>query len=404
MQKRKQSRLLSRILGYGLGLGVVVLIALGFVPKPVPVVEGRVERRTLEVTVDEPGRTHIRGKYVVSAPAAGQLTRITLVAGDRVPSGGQLAELLPLTPQLLDSRTRAETTARVGVAQANVARTRAAIQRAQSAVAFARDQAERARKLHAASGTSKQALEQAEYDERSAQEELANAQLGARVAESELVAARAALASMTGATGAPVTKLSLTAPVAGPVLQVFQESEGVVQPGTPLLEIGDPATLEIVVDVLSMDAVRIEPGAPARIERWGGAQPLNARVRAKRPSAFTTRSALGVEEQRVPVLLDLVDPREQWQALGDNYRVEARIRVAHLVQALVVPANALFRDGDGFGAFVVRAQRATKVKVQIGARTPDWAEVKSGVAEGDVVVLYPSDQVGDGVKVVAQSG
>jgi HlyD family secretion protein len=405
MHKRKQSRLWSRIFGYGLGLGMVTLIALGFVPKPVPVVEGRVERRTLEVTVDEPGRTHIRGKYVVSAPAAGQLMRITLTAGDRVTNGALLAELLPLTPQLLDSRTRAETSARVGVAQANVARTRASIQRARSAVAFAHDQAERARKLHAASGTSKQALEQAEYNERAAQEELANTELGERVAQSELVAARAALASISGASGGqPATKLSLIAPTAGPVLQVFQESEGVVQAGTPLLEIGDPSTLEIVVDVLSMDAVRIEPGAPARIERWGGEQPLNARVRAKRPSAFTTRSALGVEEQRVPVVLDLVDPRERWQALGDNYRVEARIRVSYLEQALVVPANALFRDGDGFGTFVVRAQRATKVKVQIGARTPDWAEVKSGLAAGDTVVLYPSDQVGDGVKVIAQSG
>jgi HlyD family secretion protein len=198
--------------------------------------------------------------------------------------------------------------------------------------------------------------------------------------------------------------LRLTAPVAGPVLKVFQESEGAVQPGTPLLEIGDPKTLEIVVDVLSMDAVRIEPGAPARIERWGGAHVLNARVRTKQPSAFTTRSALGVEEQRVPVVLDLVDPPERWQALGDGYRVEARIQVDHRDSAVVIPASALFRDGDGFSTFLVRGQLAKKVKVEIGARTPDWAEVKSGLAPGDVVVLYPSDQVADGVKVVAGSG
>jgi HlyD family secretion protein len=401
MEKRKKSRLVGRIVS-GVALsGVVVLIGLGFVPKPVPVVLGKVARRTLEVTVDEPGRTRIRSKYVISAPSAGQLSRITLQAGDLVEANQLVAELLPVAPQLLDSRTRAETSARVGVAQANLARSNAMIQRAQTTLGFARDQASRMRKLHAASGTSQQALEQAEYDERSAQEELANAQLGERVAASELGAARAALASMTPGTR-DAGKLSLSTPVGGPVLRIFQESESVVQPGAPLLEIGDPGTLEIVVDVLSMDAVRIERGAVAHIERWGGELPLAARVRSKQPAAFTTRSALGVEEQRVPVLLDLVEPRERWQALGDGYRVEARIRVTHLPDALVVPANALFRDDGGFSAFVVREQRAKKLKVELGARTPDWVEVKAGLTQGDVVVLYPSDQVVNGAKVVDQ--
>jgi HlyD family secretion protein len=400
MEKRKKSRLLGRIVSGAAVLGLAVLIGLGFVPKPVPVVLGKVARRTLEVTVDEPGRTRIRSKYVISAPSAGQLSRIRLSAGDLVESNQVVAELLPLSPQLLDSRTRAEASARVGVAQANLARTEAVIQRAQTALAFARDQASRTRKLHAASGTSQQALEQAEYNERSAQEELANAQLGQRVASSELTAARAVLASMTGSQQGG--KVTISAPVGGPVLRVFQESEGVVQPGAPLLEIGDPSTLEIVVDVLSMDAVRIERGAEVHIERWGGDQPLNARVRSKQPAAFTTRSALGVEEQRVPVLLDLVDAQERWRALGDGYRVEARIRVAHLPNVLVVPANALFRDDGGFSAFVVRAGHAKKLKVELGARTPDWVEVKAGLSQGDVVVLYPSDQVIDGVKVADQ--
>jgi HlyD family secretion protein len=194
-------------------------------------------------------------------------------------------------------------------------------------------------------------------------------------------------------------KLSLTAPVAGPVLRVFQESAGVVQAGSPLLEIGDPTTMEITVDVLSMDAVRIERGAEAQIERWGGEHALKARVREKQPAAFTTRSALGVEEQRVPVLLDLVDPRDQWKALGDGYRVEARIRVAYIKDAIVTPTSALFRENGGYSAFVVKAGKAKKTSVEIGARTPDWAEVKSGLSVGDVLVLYPSDTVVDGVKV-----
>jgi HlyD family secretion protein len=402
MQKRNKSRIVGRIVSGGLGIGVLLLIGLGFVPKPVPVVEGKVERRTLSVTVDEPGRTRIRGKYVISAPSMGQLSRIRLQAGDMVGENQVVAELLPVAPQLLDSRTRAEAAARVSIAQANLARTQAVIQRAQTASSFARDQAVRTRKLHAQSGTSQQSLEQADYNERSAQEELANAQLGERVARGELEAARAALASMSGSREA--LKLSLSAPVAGPVLRVFQESEGVVQPGTPLLEIGDPATLEIVVDVLSMDAVRVERGAEVSIERWGGDQPLRGRVRSKQPAAFTTRSALGVEEQRVPVVIDFVDARERWQALGDGYRVEARIRVAHLPDTLVIPANALFRDEGGFSAFAVQAGHAKKRKVEVGARTPDWVQVKQGFGEGERVVLYPSDQVLDGVQVAPQPG
>ncbi len=397
MEKRKKRRLLGRSVGIVIGVGLLALIGLGFVPKPVQVVLGKAERRSLEVTVDEPGKTRIRSKYVISAPSAGQLSRIALQAGDRVAENQVVAELTPVAPQLLDARTRAEATARVNVAQANVARTKAVIQRAESTLSFARDQATRSRTLHAQHGTSQQALEKAEYDERAAKEELANAQLGEKVAQGELEAARAVLASMSGEKSD--ARVTLSAPVAGPVLRVFQESAGVVQAGAPLLEVGDPNTLEITVDVLSMDAVRITKGALAHIERWGGPYALEARVREKQPAAFTTRSALGVEEQRVPVMLDLVDPRDRWRELGDSYRVEARIRVAYIENALVAPNSALFRDNGGYSAFVVEQGKARKRAVEIGARTPDWAEVKSGLKEGEVLVLYPSDTVVDGVGV-----
>jgi HlyD family secretion protein len=191
--------------------------------------------------------------------------------------------------------------------------------------------------------------------------------------------------------------------VRGQVLKVFQESAGVVQAGTPLLEVGDPRALEVVVDVLSTDAVRIEVGAVARIERWGGDYPLAARVRSKQPSAFTTRSALGVEEQRVPVLLDIVEDPARWASLGDGYRVEARIRVANLEGAVVSPASALFRDQGTWNTFAVRRGAAQKVQVEAGARTPDWVEIKKGLTAGDEVVLYPSDQVANGVKLAPQA-
>lgn len=397
MEQRKRRRLVGRIITTAVLLGVATLIVLGFMPKPVPVAVGKVEQRTLEVDVEEPGRTRIRSRYTISAPVAGQLARIPLRAGDMVEENQVVARISPVAPQLLDERTRAQASARVSVAQANVARAQAAIKSAENARSYASGQAERARSLQAQGGTSQQALEQAEYQLRAATEELATARLSQRVAANELSAARAALASMSGEPSSAAYEV--TAPVAGQVLKVFQESEGVVQPGTPLLEVGDPRALEVVVDVLSTDAVRIEVGAEARIERWGGGTPLPARVRRKEPSAFTTRSALGVEEQRVPVILDLVAPPEQWSALGDGYRVEAHILLERIEQAVAAPASALFRDGDDFVAFVVRGEKAVRTKVVTGTRNPDWVQVKEGLRAGDEVVLYPSDQVTDGVEL-----
>ena len=444
MDKRKRSRIVSRVVTLVVLVGVATLIALGFVPKAVPVSVAKVERRTLEVTVDEPGKTRLRERHVISAPVAGQLARITLRAGDRVERDAVIAQISPVAPQLLDARTRAQAEARVEVAKANRERARAAARRAQSALTFAREQAARSRKLQAQGGASQQALEQAEYAARAAEEELATLRVGERVADNELAAARAALASMAGAgagrdtlgerhdestrdaprPNARETELSaavahdrpasglaettdaitVRAPLAGQVLRVLKESEGVVTSGTPLLELGDLRAIEVVVDVLSADAVSIAPGASARIDRWGGSGVLSARVRAKEPSAFTTRSALGVEEQRVPVLLDLVDPVERWQGLGDGYRVEARILTARIDDAVVVPASALFRDAAGFATFVIRDQRAHKVLLAVGARTPDWVEVKRGLEPGSTVVIYPSDQVTDGAKVAPQGG
>ena len=434
MDKRKRSRIVSRAITSVVVLAVGTLIALGFVPKAVPVSVAKVERRTLEVTVDEPGKTRLRARHVVSAPVTGQLARIALRAGDRVERDAVIAEIAPVAPQLLDVRTRAQAEARVEVAKANRERARAAMRRAQSALRFAREQAARSRKLQAQGGASQQALEQAEYAARAAEEELATLRVGEQVADNELTAARAALASMSsresrdkrlpahlaGGEGEaepreaagegsrpqvdPAAEVVVVrAPLAAQVLRVLRESEGVVTAGTPLVEIGDLHALEVVVDVLSADAVAITPGASARIERWGGSGVLSARVRAKEPSAFTTRSALGVEEQRVPVLLDLVDPAERWRGLGDGYRVEARILTARIDDAVVVPSSALFREAEGFATFVIREQRAHKIQLSVGARTPDWVEVKRGLEPGSSVVIYPSDQVTDGVKVAPQA-
>ncbi|HKU41276.1 MAG TPA: HlyD family efflux transporter periplasmic adaptor subunit, partial [Polyangiales bacterium] len=258
------------------------------------------------------------------------------------------------------------------------------------------------RTLQREGGVSQQQFEESEYQLRAAQEELASAQLAERVADGEVSAARAVLTSINDAHRSPTAELSVTAPTAGRVLRVAQESEGAIQAGAPLLEIGDPRKLEIVVDVLTTDAVGIAVGAHARIERWGGDYPLAARVQRKQPSAFTTRSALGVEEQRVPVVLDIVEDPARWTALGDGYRVEAQIQVANVDNTLAVPASALFREAGAWAVFAVREERARKQRVEIGVRNPDWAEAKAGLSEGETVILYPSDQIADGIRIQAR--
>jgi HlyD family secretion protein len=401
MDARKRRRVVSRIIVAVLALGAIVLIGLGFRPTPVPVVTGEVVKSSLEVTVDESGKTRVKSRYMVSAPVLGNLARITLRAGDRVETGMVLARISPMTSGLLDQRSRNEATARVAMAQANVERAKVTISRADAALSYAREQANRQRALAAKQGTSQATLEQAEFSLRAAEEDLAAAQFAERVANHELAMARATVSSMTSGNSQQGPVLELASPIDGRVLRVITESEGVVQPGMALLELGDPRALEVVVDVLSTDAVRISTGAVARIERWGGDHPLEARVRSKEPSAFTTRSALGVEEQRVPVLLDLVEPYEKWSSLGDGYRVETSIRTRYLPQAVLAPAGAVFRSGKDFATYVVEGDKVKRVTFAAGERTPDWVEVKSGLSPGTRLVLYPSDQIKEGVLVEA---
>lgn len=399
MDSRKRRRLIGRIVTGLFVVGVAVLIGLGFVPDPVSVDVGKVAPRTLEVTIEEAGKTRVKARYTVSAPVTGNLARISLKAGDTVKAGEVIARISPMAPMLLDERSRSEAQARAAMAEANVQRMRATVQRAESTAGFARERADRVRGLHANAATSKQALDEVEFGVRSADEELAVARFSQRAADHELAMARAAIASMAGKSSQSGPVLEVTAPADGSVLRVYASSEAVVQPGTPLLEIGDPAALEIVVDVLTTDAVKINPGDTVRVERWGGEGVLEARVRAKEPSAFTTRSALGVEEQRVPVLLDMVTPRDVWQSLGDGYRVETSIVVQRVDNALAVPASAVFRASDGWSTFVVEQHKAKAKRVTLGARTPEWIEVKEGLDQGASVVMYPSDRVVDGIDV-----
>jgi len=379
-------------------LAVVGLIVVAWIPNPVEVEVAAVERGPLVVTVNEDGRTRVKDRYLVSAPITGNLARLDLEAGDAIEEGQVLARLVPLPPPLLDSRTRAEAKARVDAATAARRQAQAAVNRARYQRDFAKQESERAMAVVQQGGLARSDADRAVSTYRGSEEDLRSANFGGRVAEHQLKLAQTALMQLTGE-GEEGEQLEILSPVAGQVLKVFQESEGVAQGGAPILELGDPSALEVVVDVLSQDATRIPAGAATLIERWGGKNPLRGHVRVVEPSAFTKLSALGVEEQRVNVIIDMDEDRELWSSLGDGYRVEARISVWEGQDVLKVPASAVFRSEEAWATFVVIEGTAVVQTVQLGETNGLETEVLSGLEEGDTVIAYPSDSVRDGVSV-----
>jgi HlyD family secretion protein len=388
----------------GLWILVAVVVVAGFVylwwPAPVTVDVGDVDRGELTVTIDEDGRTRVVERYTIAATTTGTLARIELRAGETVEAGEVLATIAPVEAPLLDRRTRAQAEAQVESARAAVAQAQAAVAQAAQAYGFARAEAERLAELHGAGVATSQAVEQADFEVQTAAAQVEAARAARRVAEHQLAQARAAVAAdaETEVSGQPVN-VSIEAPIDATVLQVFQESGGPIQAGAPLLDLGDPGRLEIVVDVLTTQAVDIEPGAHAIIERWGAGQSVPAVVRHIEPAAFTRLSSLGVEEQRVNVILDVVEATESWEAIGDGYRVEARIVTWHDVDVLKVDASAVFRSPDGWAVFRVVDGRAILTPVEVGARTDREVQILEGLDEGEVVILYPGDAVVDGGRV-----
>jgi HlyD family secretion protein len=365
---------------------------------PVGVETAAVVRGTLRVTVDEDGHSRVTDRYLISAPLAGTVIRPTLRAGDSVRQGDVVVRLVPIATPLLDPRARTEAEARLAAAQAAESQAAVAVTTARSAAEFARREGARQRVLFEAGATSSVGVEQAELAAATRAEELASAEYGERIASSEVRVARAALERLGNGSTRP-DQFPVRAPVRGTVLRVVQESEGVVQAGTPLLEIGDPASLEAVVDVLTTDAVGIKPGAPVRIERWGGDSALRAHVRRVEPSAFTKLSALGVEEQRVNVVIAFDDAAPGRIPLGDGFRVEASILVWQGENRLLVPAGAVFRHDAGWSAYVLENGKARLATIEIGRRNGTEVEVLGGLREGQQVVLYPTDNVVDGARV-----
>lgn len=367
------------------GALIVAAAAWALVPNPVPVDAARVTRGPLEVSIAEDGLTRIRERYEVTAPVAGRLLRIEAHPGDVVSPGTPLARIDPVP---LDPKQEAQLTARAEAAERSAREAQALLRRAHDAAQRAHSEAGRIGKLAAEAIVSRDALEAARAADSIAAKEQEAARFRAEATAYDVVVAKAAL-------GLDAGEMVVRSPVHGRVLQVLHESERVVAAGTPLIVVGDPSSLEIVADFLTTDAVRIRPGAQARIERWGGPQSLVARVRLIEPAAFMKISALGVEEQRVNVICDVIDAPA---TLGDQYRVDVRVVLWH-GEATKVPATALFMSAGKWNVFAIRGSRARVQTVATGEMSDTEVEIRSGLRLDDTIVLHPSDQVLDGVRV-----
>ena len=390
---------IRRILLWGIPLVLVAgALAWAYRAPPVEVGVTPVSRGPLEVTVDEEGRTRVRERYSVAAPVAGYVRRLQVHAGDPVRAGQRLFVLEPLPAGALDVRARAEAEARVARAVAAERAAGSARQAAATAAQYAERERGRLRPMFDTGQISRTEYDRAATEADRARAALDSALAGMEVARQELRLARTALRFAAGQRDA-ADELAVTSPADGVVLDVHREDEGVVAAGQPMVAVGDPTALEIVVDVLSADAVRLQPGMPVRLERWGGDAPLDARLRTVQPTAFTKVSALGVEEQRVEVIADLRSPPEARRALGDGYRVEARFVVWRSDAALRVPHSSLFRDDGGWAVFVAADGRAQRRAVEVRARGVLYAEIARGLEEGEDVITYPDDRLTDGVRI-----
>jgi len=389
-----------KILVITVAAAVIAALSYGFMPKPVQVDIAVAVKGQMKVTVDEEGKVRVKERFVVSAPVAGFLRRVGLKAGDAINKGQVIAELEPLRSAMLDPRSRAEALATVSAAQAALNAAREDARSAEAAYEYARSSSERLRKLFNSGYIAKDALEQSEAEAKRTEAGRLSAAANVRMAEAGLERARGLLGHSAAEAAPDREKVVLVrAPVSGRVLKLHHESEGVVPAGEPLVDLGDPAGIEVKSEVLSSEAVKIRPGMSVHYERWGGSDPLSGVVKTVEPSAFTKISSLGVEEQRVIVTSDISSSAESLQKLGDGYRVETSFVIWEGRDVLQVPSSALFRRGDSWAVFVAENGRATLRDVTVGQRNGLSAEIVKGLAENEKVISHPDDTVKEGIRV-----
>ncbi|TWU51803.1 efflux RND transporter periplasmic adaptor subunit [Rubripirellula reticaptiva] len=388
-------------------LGVLV-VALGIVgylslsPSAVDVEFATATIGPLRVAVFEDGKTRVREKYTVSAPVSGRISRIELNAGDYCNEKTLLAVILPSAPAILDARSRAEANARVQAAQSAVERAKSSGEQAKISHDLSEAKFDRVEKLLASQAVSRDEYDIAKAELLASEQAIQTTRFDQEIATFELDMAKAAVSQFNGDNDEPsANPFEIYAPISGRVLRVIQESSAVVTVGTPLIELGDPSNLEIEIDVLSTDAVRIKPGSEMTVEHWGGGSPLKGYVRVVEPAAFTKISSLGVEEQRVNVIADFNELPERIASLGDGYRVEASITVNELDEALLIPNSALFRHQRAWHVLSIVDNQATLQPVTIGLQNDSQTQITKGLDEGDCVIVYPSDTLKPGTAVRA---
>lgn len=398
----------TRVLAAAAGVALVALLGWAFAPRPAEVELAQATVGPFETTVDEDARTRLRDRFTVSAPLAGRLQRITLREGDTVQAGAVLALLTPGLSPLLDDRSLREQRSRVGAAEAGLQRAATRIEAAQVALEQARIELRRTAQLAQQGFIAPTKMDTDRLAAQAAQKELDTAIEGEHIARHELEQTRAVLAAVRDGGGA--APFALRSPVTGRVLKVLQANETAVAPGSPVLEIGDTARMEVVAELLTTDALLARAGSPVRIERWGGPVPLQGVVRLVEPAAFTKVSALGVEEQRVNVLIDITSPGNLWAALGDGYRVGVRVVTHSEDKVLRVPVSAVFPlpaesggGAPGLAVYVFDAGRARQQAVAVGARNGSDAWIRSGLTPGQQVIVYPPASVRDGTRVQART-
>ncbi len=393
-----------KLLTYGIVAVVVAATVYGFLPKPVEVDLVTVSRGPLQVTIEEEGRTRLKDRFVISAPTGGYLRRVEAKVGDPVRKGQVVATLEPVRSQALDPRSRAEAEAAVLAAQAGLT---AVTERAKAAAAdaeYVEKRAGRIANLFAKGSVAKDQFDQTRAEvtrARSAQDAAKAAVDGAR-AELERIKSTLRSFPAGGREGEQGT-VPVSSPVGGAVFRIYRESEGAVAMGEPLMDVGNAKSLEVRVEVLSGDAVKIAKGTPVVFKRWGGEGTLTGAVRIVEPAGFTKVSSLGVEEQRVLVIADITAPPERWRALGDGYRLEAHFVIWEGKDVLQIPAGALFRSGKEWAVFVAENGTARLRKVEIGQRNGLTAEILSGLKEKERVIVHPDDAVSDGAQIRPRS-
>lgn len=379
---------------------VLALLGWAFMPTPAEVETAAVTQGRFERSVQEDGKTRLRDRYVVSAPLAGRVARILLKQGDTVVRDAPVATFWPVAPALLDERTRAEQSARIGAMQASVARAQANVGRAGAALDQAQAELKRSEALAQQGFVSPNQNETGRLAVRLREKELESARQEEAAARHELEQSRVALRQFSQITpDGRQRAYEVKAPVSGKVLKVLQQSEGIVMAGTPIMELGDPTQLEVVVDILTEDAAQIKPGTAVQLSNWGGPDVLTGQVRLIEPAAFTKVSALGVEEQRVNGIIDITSPPEKWQALGDGFKVDVRVLVQVVENAVMIPVSALFPVGARSGLFVLDKGHAHLQEIEVAARNGALAWVKTGLTKDTQVIVYPDTKLKDGDRV-----